>query len=535
MHTEFSPPPSFKNELHQYIALLRRWLWLIVLITAFAGAAAYLASMRVTPVYQASTTVLVNEAGDTQSEEYRLNITSDQLPRTYAEMMTNSPVLERVREELNLSMDVTDLSQAISVQPLRDTQLIKITVEDTNPSRAATIANTLVDVFANHNESLQTTRFASYEEGLQTRISQVEQQIETTRTSLSTADESERERLRTALEQYRQVYTDLLQNYERVRFTEVQSTSNIVAVEPAATPDSPIRPRTLTNTLLAAVVGAMLAVGAVFLYEYLDTTLKDPEMLAQSMSLPVLGLIARHDTTGSAPVAAASPRSPVTEAFRVLRTNIQYAGVDRPLDSLIFTSAEPGVGKSTVLANLAHVLAQSGQQVLLVEGDLRRPTLHRQMELSNRVGLANLFLREDMPVERVIRETGHPNLFVLPAGETPPNPSELLGSGQMQATLSQLRARFDRVLIDTPPLLAVTDAAVLAPSVAGVVLVAKPGETKVPALQQAVQQLRHVGATIVGVVLNDVDLGDTRYGYYYDSYYYAYEQNGSTPEALHAT
>lgn len=516
------------NELRQYIALLRRWVWLLLLATLLAGVAAYIASKQITPTYQATTTVLVNEADSSQNNEYQLNITRDRLPRTYAEMMKNTPVLETVSENVEGSLSVEKLNKAVTVQPVRDTQLIEITVEDTDPVRAANIANTLVDVFANRNETLQTSRFTTYKENLETRIAQVEQQIEDARSQLSTLEnatenEGERERLQTSLEQYRQVYTDLLQTLEQVRFTEVQSTSNIVQVEPATPPDNPIRPRTLTNTLLAAVVGCMLAVGGVFLYEYLDDTLKDPAVLTEVLDLPVLGLIASHTVDNGQPIAANQPRSPITEAFRSLRTNIQYASIDRDVRTMIITSAEPAAGKSTVISNLAIVLAHSGERTVLIEGDLRRPKLHRLMDISNRVGLSELFVQDDLATETVTQKTKFANLDVIPAGEKPPNPSELLGSARMKSILQQLQDRYDRIIIDAPPLMAVTDAAVLSAHVDGVLLVAKPGQTTLPALQQTVTQLRRVGAKFMGVVLNDVNLGDSRYGYYYDGYYYSYE------------
>lgn len=524
----FSSAPQIGNELRQYIALLQRWLWLLVLATVLAGTAAYFASKQITPTYQATTTVLVNEAGTGQNTEYQLNITRDRLPRTYAEMMKNAPVLEMVSDNIDGNLTVKTLKKTISVQPVRDTQLIEITVEDTNPVRAANIANTLVEVFANRNETLQTSRFTSYKESLETRVDQVEQQIEDTRSQLSTLgntaeNEGERERLQTALEQYRQVYTDLLQNLEHVRFTEVQSTSNIVQVEPATAPQTPIRPRTLTNTLLAAIVGGMLAVGAVFLYEYLDDTLKDPAVLTEALNIPVLGLIASHTVEEGKPIAGVKPRSPVTEAFRSLRTNIQYASIDRDVRTVMVTSAEPGVGKSTIITNLAIVLAHSGERIVLIEGDLRKPKLHQMMDISNRIGLSELFVQDDLTVDLVLQDTEFEDLSVLVSGEKPPNPSELLGSARMEAIIAQLQDRFDRIIIDAPPLMAVTDAAVLSSYVDGALLVAKPGQTKLPALQQTVKQLRRVGANLMGVVLNDVNLNDSRYGYYYDGYYYAYE------------
>lgn len=528
MESQFPTDAPIGNELRQYIALLRRWLWLLVLATILAGGAAYFASQQITPIYEASTTVLIREADNSiDASDYRSIITSERLASTYAEMMRNTPILEAVIEQVDQSMRVRALRQSISVQPIRDTQLIEIRVEDTDPERAANVANVLVAVFSERNQEIQTSRFASSKESLRNQLDDVEQQIQETRAALDGLDEgsesAERVRLEATLRQYEQTYASLLQSFEQVRVAEAQSTSGIVQVEPATTPLNPVRPRTLTNTLLAAVVGMMLAVGGVFLYEYLDDTLKDPAFITEGLNLPILGLIATHESDGDGPIAQSQPRSPVTEAFRSLRTNIQYAGVDRRIRTLLVTSAEPGAGKSTVLSNFAVVLAQSGQNIVVVEGDLRRPALHRRMNVPNRSGLSDLFVHEDMPLEYVTQETQYTGLSVVTSGEKPPNPSELLGSAKMNNILGQLQGRFDRVVIDAPPLMAVTDAAVLAPHVDGVLLVAQPGQTKVPALQQAVRQLRHVGSNVIGVVLNNVKLSDARYGYYYDGYYYAYE------------
>lgn len=528
MDSQFPTDAPLGNELRQYIALLRRWLWLLVLATLLAGVAAYVASRQMTPVYEASTTVLIREAGSNASaSDYQSIITSERLASTYAEMMKNTPILETVREQVDPSISVRSLRQSISVQPIRDTQLIEIDVEDTNPERAATIANILVKVFSERNQEIQSARFASSKESLRGQLDGMEQQIEQTRAALNelddTSDSPEYDRLETTLRQYEQTYASLLQSYEQVRVAEAQSTSGIVQVEPATTPLDPVRPRTLTNTLLAAVVGLMLAVGAVFFYEYLDDTLKDPAFITGALNLPILGLIATHESAGDNPIALSQPRSPVTEAFRSLRTNIQYAGVDRRIRTLLVTSAEPGAGKSTVLTNFGVVLAQNGQNIVVVEGDLRRPALHRRMGVPNRSGLSDLFVHEDLTIEYVTQQSQFAGLSIITSGEKPPNPSELLGSAKMTHILGELRERFDRVVIDAPPLMAVTDAAVLAPHVDGVLLVAQPGQTKVPALQQTVKQLRHVGANIVGVVLNNVQLSDARYGYYYDGYYYAYE------------
>lgn len=528
MESRFATDIPIGNELRQYVALLRRWFWLLALATVLAGAAAFLASSQMTPVYQASTTVLIREADNSiDASDYRSIITSERLARTYAEMMKNTPILETVRKQVGSPVSIRALKGAISVQPVRDTQLIEINVEDTNPDQAAAIANTLVNVFSDRNQQIQSSRFAASKESLRTKLDEVEQQIQETRAALNAdnaeAGANESDRLETTLRQYEQTYASLLQSYEQIRVAEAQSTSGIVQVEPATTPTNPVRPRTFTNVLLAAVVGLMLAVGAVFLYEYLDDTLKDPAVVSNGLNLPILGLIASHEIEGNTPIAVTQPRSPVTEAFRSLRTNIQYAGVDRCIQTLLVTSAEPGAGKSTVLSNFAVVLAQSGQNAVLVEGDLRRPALHKRMDVPNRIGLSDLFVQKDLTLDYITQQSRFGGLSIVTSGEKPPNPSELLGSAKMNRLLEQLKDQFDRVIIDAPPLMAVTDAAVLAPLVDGVLLVAKPGQTKVPAFQQTVNQLRHVGANLIGVVLNDVELTDSRYGYYYDGYYYAYQ------------
>lgn len=518
----------FSDELRHYIGLVWRWIWLLILATLLAGVSAFFVSKRMTPIYSASTTLLINEAPSTKSTDYSSILTSERLAQTYSEMMTKAPVLESVITNLGLNIEVKDLQDMVTVELVRDTQLINVVVEDTDPVRAANIANELMKVFAELTSSLQASRYASSKENLETQLTRIDEQIQTTSDSLAaipdlSSNTTERDRLESMLTQYRQTYASLLQSYEQVRVAEAGSYSNVVQVEPATIPDHPIRPRILLNTVLAMIVGLMLAIGTIFLIEALDDTIRGPDDITRTLKLPILGLILRHETQNGQLVTIEQPRAPIAESFRSLRTNLQYASVDFPIRTLLVTSPSPSDGKTTIASNLGIVLAQSGRRVVLVDADLRRPRVHKVFNLSNRSGMSNVFVQSPLSLDGSLQKTEIENLFVMPSGEMPPNPSELLGSGKMFEILSLIREQTDVTIIDSPPVMAVTDSAVLAPRVDGVLLVVKPGVTKLAVAAQAVEQLSRVNANILGVVLNEVDFSKSRYSYYqYKGYYYSY-------------
>jgi non-specific protein-tyrosine kinase len=489
------------------------------------GLAVFIINKNSTPVYQASTSLLINEAPATKATDYSSLVTSERLAQTYAQLMVKTPVLEGVINQLGLSITSQELRRQLQIQPLRDTTLIEVKVEDTNPKRAADITNTLVEVFSQQNQALQASRYETSKTSLETQLNQLEGQIQKINEELLALGndperQAERDQLDTTLAQYRQTYAYLLQSYEQVRLTEAQSTSNIVQVEPAVPPEVPIRPRTILNTLLAVIVSGLLATGGIFLYEALNDTIQDPDDITASLGLPVLGVIARHEIEEGIPVSCSEPRSPITEAFRALRTNIQFSSVDKPLHTLLITSPSPAEGKSTIAVNLSVVLAQNNRKTVIVDGDLRRPRVHKVLGLKSRPGITDLFVADETRVENYIVDTCADNLFALPSGDIPPNPSELLGSEKLLSILEQLKHRFDIVLIDSAPVMAVTDSAVLAPKVDGVLLVVKPGVTQMTIARQAVELLQRGGANLLGVVLNEVELKRSRYAYY-KGYYYA--------------
>lgn len=210
-------------------------------------------------------------------------------------------------------------------------------------------------------------------------------------------------------------------------------------------------------------------------------------------------------------IALHDPRSPAAEAYRTLRTNIQFSSIDKPLHTLLVTGAAPDEGKSTTLANLAIIMAQAEQRVILVDCDLRRPSLHTLFDLPNDTGLTSLILAQDEALP--LQATGVPGLSLLASGPLPPRPADILGSRRMEAAIARLRAEADIVLFDTPPVTAVTDAAVLATRVDGVLLVFQAGKTRREHARRTRQILEKVKANIVGVVLNDAQI-EQGYGYY---------------------
>lgn len=323
---------------------------------------------------------------------------------------------------------------------------------------------------------------------------------------------------------YQQLYQSVLSNLETVRLAGMENTPSVVPIETAAVPEKPIRPRKLMNTALAGMVGLMLTTGVVVINEYLDNSVKTSDDIERLLGLTAIGYIAEmHTNKADAQdvYVLEQPRSPVSEAFRSLRTNIEFSAIDKPIKTILVTSPETQTGKTTIAANLAVIFAQKGRRVLLMDADLRRPHVHRVMKLQNRVGLTDLLL-ENQSMQDVIHQIdGNESLTVVTSGSLPPNPAELLGSARMERILGELGENMDVVVIDSPPSI-VADAQVLAAKVDAVLLVVQSGKTQKDATKATIEILKRANARIIGVVINRIsrDRGDYYSRYHYQDYHY---------------
>lgn len=525
-------------DLRQYWNLLRRWLWLVVLGALIGGSLAYVVGRNTRPVYEASTTLLIAPGSAQSLDSYSTLIASERLARTYAQLLTSSPVIEetylRLEAMAEEGLPVGDLTSSFSISalPLRDTQLLDVSVTGTDPEMITAAANALVEGFIEWQANIQRERYADSKsnlaiemEQLQANIDEIEGRIQALGEAGDSAEQSELVRLQDQLLQYQNSYSALLSSYSAIGLAEANSSATVTVISPAQVPAAPIRPRILSNTLLAAVLGALAGAGLAFLLEYVDDTVKSPEDL-QATGLGAIGVVQRVAGNGKSvesPIFAISqPKSLASEAYRTLRTNLQFSSLDTPLRSLVVTSAVATEGKTTTAANLAVVMAQAGNRIVLVDGDLRRPSAHKLFNLPNQTGLTTALVEDPQALNGYLQETGIENLRVLTAGPIPPNPQELLGSQRMEELLRRLEDEADIVVLDTPPTLVVSDANVLAARASGVLMVVNTGKTRRAAVRQAVDGLRKVGANLLGCVLNMVSPRGGRGSYYYSSYYYSH-------------
>lgn len=501
---------------------------MFILCPLLAGGAAFAVSKQMTPMYE-GTSVLVISQGASTSDSLSSIQAAQQLVGTYSKMVTTRPIMDAAIAQLHLHLTTTALASKITVTPVAETQLIKISVNDPDPELAANIANAVSKQFIDNlnAQSAQTAGLTRTQ--IANKITQIQQQISSesgkiaqlqNRTDAgSTTVQAQISQLRTQLAQDQATYTSLVEAQQQTDLNLAQSGNQIRVVEPAMAPTAPISPRVKFDTAIAAVLGIFIAGGLVLLFGYLDDTVKLSDDVKRLTKRPALGMIPFLRSPQGVE-AVAHPGSEATESYRTMRTNFQFMDVERDIHSIVMTSARPGDGKTTTAVNLATVLAQGGMRVILVDADLRKPQIHSHFNgLTIRTGLTNLLLgAADASLTPLLRQTNIPGLRILPSGPLPPNPPDVLNSTRMRQVVSRLEAEADLVIFDAPPI-AVSDALIMAGLVSRSMLVVLSGRTRLSELEFALQELTASGKPVAGVVINRVkfDRGGS-----YQAYYKAY-------------
>lgn len=460
-------------ELTDYLNVLRKY-WISVVAAALAGlalGAGY--SLLSKPTYTAATSVYLSvQSGNTAGELNSGSTYAENQVTSYAQIVKTPIVLQPVIDRLQLGMTAERLAGKVTATVPSSTAIIKVSVVTGEPELTAAIAN--------------------------------------------------------------EIGSQLVVTVQHLSPAASNGTKNVQAtiVTPATVPTSWTTPKVTTNLALGLVLGLMLGVGQAVLRDTLDTTVRNEADVAKVTDSSVIGVIGYDEDAAQNPlIVQAGPHSPRAEAYRRLRTNIQFLEVGDRSNTIVVTSSIPDEGKSTTAINIASILAEAGDSVLLIDADLRKPSVAKYLNLEGSVGLTTILIGRAQLAD-VMQPFGEGKLQVLPAGQIPPNPSELLGSKAMKQLLEEAAQKFDIVIIDSPPLLPVTDSAILTRITGGALVVVGSGTVTRPQLRGALDSIEDVDGKVLGLVLNKLhveDAGYYRYHYYKQGYY---RQN---PEAADQT
>ncbi|PLS76126.1 MAG: hypothetical protein CYG61_03705 [Actinobacteria bacterium] len=494
-----------ERALRGCLQVVRRRRAIIALATLVVVAAALVSSFLQTPVYSAEAKVLLQP----RTTESLFNPLagpvsgSERVVETEIQVLESQPVKEAVRKELGVAADV-------SARGVGQTDVIEVRSQSTDPRRAAAVANAYARSYIDFRRTQAVEDLFAAGREIQNKVTELQQQIDgLPRPSTGPEDElnSSVDSPRAVLLQQQALFK---QKLDQLQVDAALNRGGAQLVSEASVPDTPIKPAPVRTGALALAVGLTFGVAVAFLSEHLDDSIKTKEDVARATGegVPTVGLIpvvsSGKDRGAPVVVSLTDPTSPPAEAYRRLRTSVQFIGLDRPLRTVQVTSPNAGEGKSTTIANLGVALAQAGQRVAIVCCDLRRPLIHQFFGLSDAVGFTSVLLG-DAPLSAALQKVpGVERLSVLASGPVPPNPSELLSGRRTVEVLTALQTEADVVLVDCPPVLPVTDAAVLSSRVDGTLVVATAGMTTRKELARAAELLRQVDAPIIGTVLNGV-------------------------------
>lgn len=446
--------------------LLKRWYLIVICFALATGTAFAVTQFYLKPVYKAQTTLFLGKENGKVALSFADIQVNNQLVVDYREILKSRRVAEEIQQKLGV--DAEKFQGNVDVRTVKDSRIFSISYEDTDPELAANVVNELATII-------------------------------------------------------QQMASDIIE------------VKNVKVIDTAKVPKNPIKPNKKMNIGLAGLLGLLLGASLIYLLEFVDHTFKKPEEVERQLGLNVIGTIPKFEGGKRGKrktkdqkeleqeylknlITNNDPKAPATEAFRELRTNLHYTSIDKEIKTIVVTSPSMSDGKSVTAVNLAVTLARGGNKVLIMDADLRKPKVHLYFGIKNNEGLTNILTdTKDSVKIKVSEKSDIPNLYILTSGPTPPNPYEMLSSNKMQRLMEQLKGEYDVIIVDTPPVGQVTDAAILAGITDGTMLVVASSESRIDMAKRAKKALESVSAHIIGVVLTKLDTGRTSY------YSYKYE------------
>ncbi len=492
------------SDLKYFLVVLRRRKWIIIGVCLMTAVVAGVFSSLRSTVYQGSTQVLIERQASDQVFSNTQTVDPARNVQTEVQVAESNAVSDAAAKVLGHAPDVTIDSDTQS-------DVITIKAKSGGAAQAAKDADTYAKSYVDYRRKSTVDDLLSAGQQVQTKINDIDAQLAAAAAPSDTQ--------RAALEDQRAYLVDQL---GRLQVSANLANAGGAAILAESTvPSAPVSPKPLRDAALGAILGLLLGIGIAFLVDYLDDSIKVRDDLERAVGndVPVLGEIPSvagwKKKGGAYLVTRADPSAAAAEAYRTLRTAVEFVGLETDITRFQITSARASEGKTTTLANLAIALGRAGRRVVVVSADLRRPRIHEFFGVSNRVGLTSLLLDEADLKEVVQRVPGEPNVALLASGPPPPNPSELLASARVRSIVNNLSEIVDIVLFDSPPVLPVSDALVIAGLTDATLLVASAGESSKRGLHRSYQLLRQVNARVVGMVLNNADAQPAEYGYGY--------------------
>ncbi len=512
-------------ELRDYLRVIRARKWVIAQAVVVVTLAAVVASLLQPKTYQGEAEVLVSEK-DTGAAIFGTVLPefSSQPERglqTQVQLAQLRPLAEGTIRKLNLQESPESLLARVDVSAVGQTNIISIKATAASAQQAAEVANAMADAYVQWSKDSKRASVKAAADEVEQRLETAKQEILDLGRKITAQGKSDE--LAAELQIATGAYTTLAQKLEELRVNEQLETGSGAVVSPAVVEADPVSPKPARNGGLGVAVGLVFGLGMAFLYEYLDNTIKSDEEIERIFGIPVLGhipFVKLEKGVEQHLAIVEKPGSAAAESFRVLRNSLDFINFEHNIKTLMVTSAAPGEGKSTVAANLAASLAQAGAKSAMVSCDFRRPTTEAFFNVPNVLGLSDVLLGRNS-LKAALQRPGDEQLVVLTSGKMPPNPSELLGSSKMQELIESLEEWADWVVIDTPPLLAVSDGAAVGRWSDAVLVVSRAAISTRETAQKGSEMLANVGANTIGVVVSGSEEGAREGGYYAGSAYYS--------------